>query len=326
MLPQGVVCPFLLSGGDTGTMQEFTSTGKRMTRLLAALDAVAASPSPVLIRGERGSGKEYLARKIHEKRPVHGPFVQLKCRDLDAGSLSGLEAVADGATLFLDGIHCLPSACQLPLHAFLTERIRAGKGQQDGLKVIASATGELEALSAGGTFRLELLVLLDMISVSCPPLRERQEDILPLATLFLRELAAEQNRLVQGFSPAALKKLEAYHWPGNIRELHNVIERAVLMGRGTRLEADDLDFAEGVPLSGGQGGMAVRQGASGSPAVPAGATACLELKEAVNAFKKSYIADVIAASAGNKAEAARRLGIERTYLFALIKDLGMEGL
>lgn len=296
-------------------MQEFTSTGKRMTRLLAALNAVAASPSPVLIRGERGSGKEYIARKIHEKRLAHGPFVHFKCRDFDAESLSGLQAAADDATLFFDGVHCLPPDCQLPLHAFLVERLRAGGGRQHGLKVIASATGELESLVAGGAFRRELLVLLDMISVTCPPLRERQEDILPLATLFLGELAAEQNRTVQGFSPAALKKLEAYHWPGNIRELHNVVERAVLMGRGTRLEADDLDFAEGVP--GGQGA------AGGREPVPAGA-GTLELKEAVNAFKKSYIAEVIAASAGNKAEAARRLGIERTYLFALIKDLGME--
>ena len=307
-------------------MKEFTSTGKRMTRLLAALDAVAASPSPVLIRGERGSGKEYIARKIHEKRLSHGPFVQLKCRDFAAARLPALEALAAGTTLFLDGVHCLPPACQLPLHAFLAERIRADGGRQDGLKVIASATGELEALSARGAFSRELLVLLDMISVTCPPLRERQEDIIPLASLFLGELAAEQNRTVQGFSPAALKKLESYHWPGNIRELHNVIERAVLMGRGSRLEADDLDFAEGTPVPGGQGCMAARQGASDSPAIPADAAACLELKEAVNAFKKSYIADVIAASAGNKAEAARRLGIERTYLFALIKDLGMEGL
>ena len=214
-----------------------------MTRLLAALDAVAASPSPVLIRGERGSGKEYIARKIHGKRPAHGPLVQVKCRDFDAARLSALESLAAGATLFLDGIQCLPADCQLPLHAFLAERIRADGGRKDGLKVIASATGELEALSARGAFNRELLVLLDMISVTCPPLRERQEDIVPLASLFLGELAAEQNRIVQGFSPAALKKLESYHWPGNIRELYNVIERAVLMGRGTRLEAEDLDFS-----------------------------------------------------------------------------------
>ncbi|MBP5157868.1 MAG: sigma 54-interacting transcriptional regulator, partial [Treponema sp.] len=144
-------------------MAEFVSSSKRMQRLLAALDAVAASPAPVLIRGERGSGKEYLARKIHEKRTHHGPFVTVKCLSFDRSCISNL---APDATLFLDGVQELGAGGQADLHAFLSKG-----GQTNQVKVIASASGDLDVLVSKGQFRRDLLVMLGLISVSCPPLR-----------------------------------------------------------------------------------------------------------------------------------------------------------
>lgn len=273
-----------------------------MLRLLAALDDVALSPSPVLIRGERGSGREWLARRIHEKRGAESRFVPLKCLGAGRDFLSGL---APSDTLFLDGIQTLPQDAQDALHEFLSGD--GGAESHEGVKVIASASASLDDAVFRGEFRRDLLVLLDLISVTCPPLRERAEDIMPLAGFFLSASAREMCRDVRGFSPAAVKKLEAYHWPGNIRELRNVIERAVLMSRGGRLEEEDIVLSVGRP-------------STDHKAVPAG----LGLREASNLFKKSYIEDTIAASAGNKAEAARRLGLERTYLFALIRDLGVD--
>ncbi len=279
-----------------------------MLRLLAALADVAASSSPVLIRGERGSGKEYIARRIHEKRGVESVFVPVKC--LGAG-VDFLSCLSPACTLFLDGLQLLAPDAQELLYGFLAGQVRGGNGQAGGgngrIKVIASACGELEELAARGEFRRDLLVLLDAISVSCPPLRERAEDIMPLADRYLSEFAREMGRDVRGFSPAAIKKLEAYHWPGNIRELRNVMERAVLLCRGIRLEEEDIVLSVGRPSSDGR-------------SVPSG----LGLREAAGLFKKSYIEDTIAACAGNKAAAARALGIERTYLFALIKDLGVD--
>lgn len=288
-------------------MEEFTSSSKRMLRLLAALDDVALSPLPVLIRGERGSGREYIARVIHEKRGAGASFVPVKCLDAGGDFLSALD-VGDGdhaSTLFLDGLQALAPDAQDALHEFLSRH--GGAESHAGVKIVASASASLDDAVSRGEFRRDLLVRLDLISVTCPPLRERAEDIVPLAGFFLSGFAREMNRDVRGFSPAAIKKLEAYHWPGNIRELKNIIERAVLLCRGRRLEEEDLVLSVGRP-------------SSDHKAVPAG----LGLKEASNLFKKSYIEDTIAASAGNKAEAARRLGLERTYLFALIRDLGVD--
>ncbi|MCR5622575.1 MAG: sigma 54-interacting transcriptional regulator [Treponema sp.] len=284
-------------------MAEFVSSSKRMQRLLAALDAVASSPAPVLIRGERGSGKEYLARKIHEKRALHGPFVTVKCLAFDRSCISN---VIPNSTLFLDGVQELGAGGQADLHAFLSNG-----GQADRVKVVASVSGDVDLLVSKGLFRRDLLVMLDLISVSCPPLRERPEDVVPLALHFLKEFSREMGRDVRGFSPAVLHRLESYHWPGNLRELKNVIEGAVLRSRGCRLENADVVLAAGSPSSGeGAASMGIASG--------------LELKEAVDLFKKSYIEGAIGLCAGNKAEAARSLGIQRTYLFKLIKDLGVD--
>ncbi len=266
-----------------------------MVRLLAALDTIASSPSPVLIRGERGCGKEYLARKIHEHRSDAVSFCSVKCRNFDPSMLKDLD---NETTFFLDGLHLLDLDSQRSLLDYLMAT-PLGKGP----KIIASATTEIDELFESGHFKRDLLIFLDMISVTCPPLRERKEDIIPLSCSFLEELAFEMNRNVNGFSPAALQRLEAYHWPGNLRELRNVVERALLLCKGSRVEEGDL-----------------RLNASSGPVVPEG----LELKDAMNYFKRSYIEDSISSSAGNKAEAARRLGIERTYLFKLMHDLGLE--
>ncbi|MBQ9539747.1 MAG: sigma-54-dependent Fis family transcriptional regulator [Treponema sp.] len=281
-------------------MDAFKCISKRMVRLLSALDEVALSPAPVLIRGEKGSGREYIARKIHEKREGSSSFVRIKC----------LRACPDGmffpkgCSLFLDEVNLLSPQSQDSLFKFLTDKQLASSS--NGIKVISSATSSINDSVARGLFRRDLLVLLDMISVTCPPLRERPEDIIPMAIHFLADYALEIGKDVKGFSPAAVKKLEGYSWPGNIREMRNVIEKAVLMCKGNRLEDEDLGFD------------------GGREALLDGISRDMPLKDAVRRFKKSYIEDAIASCSGNKAEAARQLGIERTYLFLLIKELGVE--
>ncbi len=285
-------------------MDGFVSSNIRILKLIKALDSVAVSPASVLIKGERGSGKKHIARIIYEKRTAslekNASLLLIKCADCSAAMLQDMLCKKSGGmTVILDGIHMLDVESQGILYDSICEEPR-GKNT----KWLALTSEDMDELVLAGDFDRKLQLLLGGIFVTCPPLREIASDIIPLAQYFLDFFCRDMSRKVNGFSPAALDLMQSYWWPGNIRELKIAVERAVLCCRGSRIEASDvLPFVSGAYTPEIEG---------------------LELKEAVNDFKKGYIEKVLVDTRGNKADAARRLGIQRTYLFKLINDLKIE--
>ncbi len=242
--------------------------------------AAASSEATILLTGESGTGKNVLARQIHEWSPRRDrPFVTVNCTTLSEhlleselfghvkGSFTGaikdkpgrLEA-ADGGTVFLDEIAELPPALQTKFLRFLQderfERVGGENTIQVDARIIAATNRDLPKETDAGRFRSDLYYRLNVIGLRVPALRERSEDILPLAETILREAAARNSRTGLQFSDDARRALASYSWPGNIRELRNAIERAVVLSRGATLRKEDLPdilFQSGVPKGTGTG-------------------------------------------------------------------------
>jgi len=237
-----------------------------MQALLRRARQVARARTPVLIRGEPGVGKERLARAIHawSERADH-PFVSLSCAAVPDGALEpellghvegafagagrarpGRLVVANGGTLFLDEVSELP----LPLQARLLRVLQDGEFEPVGsdrpvrvdVRVVAATHSDLEAAVAAGRFREDLFYLLDVFPLELPPLRERREDVAPLAEGLLEELARRTGKTARRLTPEALTRLEAHDWPGNVRELANVLERALILSPGEELGPDVVDL------------------------------------------------------------------------------------
>ena len=240
--------------GDSPAMRQVTALVRRFEQ----------TDEPVLITGESGTGKELLARAIHDgSRRARGPFVAVNCAAIPAGlvaselfgyekgaftgaasrSIGQLE-FANGGTLFLDEIGDMPIDLQAHLLRFLQEgQIRRVGGRETiGLNVrIVSATNvRLSQAIAESRFREDLFYRLNVLTLQVPPLRERLEDIAPLATHFLHNAQRDFNRKVEGFSAEAMAALHRYRWPGNVRELMSVVRRAVVVGDGPLIEATTL--------------------------------------------------------------------------------------
>jgi two-component system, NtrC family, response regulator AlgB len=235
-----------------------------MGRALDVAFRAAASEATVLLLGESGTGKSALARAMHQRSPRHmGPFVTVSCPSLSRelleselfgharGAFTGAHAetkgrvaAADGGTLFLDEIGELPLEIQAKLLRLLQEReyerVGESKPRRANVRVISATNRDLAAAVQGGTFREDLFYRLNVISVHLPPLRERPGDIERLALLHLRFLAAHSGKSARTFSPEAVDAMRAYGWPGNLREMRNVIERAVILSDDDRIEAGDL--------------------------------------------------------------------------------------
>ncbi|WP_434387115.1 sigma-54-dependent transcriptional regulator [Melittangium boletus] len=244
-----------------------------MQRVLAALERIAASPrSAVLLLGETGAGKEMLARHLHALSfPTEGaPFVHVNCAALpdqtveselfghEKGAFTdarttrrGLVEVAHGGTLFLDEVGELPLGLQAKLLTFLDSgRFRRLGGTQEhssGARIVAATNRDLPALMARGEFREDLWFRLSVFRIDIPPLRERHEDILPLAEGMLLDLRRELGRKEATLGPRARARLAAYAFPGNVRELHNIIERALVMEAGPELELELLHGGGAAP-------------------------------------------------------------------------------
>jgi transcriptional regulator with GAF, ATPase, and Fis domain len=225
---------------------------------------VAPTNATVLIRGESGSGKELVARAIHYSSPRReGPFVCLNCAAItetlleselfghEKGAFTGATEkkigkfeAADRGTIFLDEIGEMPFATQAKLlrvlegHAF--ERVGGSTPIRVEVRVVAATNQPLEKGLQAGTFRRDLFYRLQVVEIRVPPLRERRSDVPLLADHFLKRFVRETGRKIRGFTPAALTKMEQYHWPGNVRELRNVVERAVALGKGPMIDAQDL--------------------------------------------------------------------------------------
>lgn len=240
----------------------------RLREVLARVDEVAGTSATVLILGESGVGKESLARAIHDRSTrADGPFIKLNCAAIaptlveselfghEKGAFTGAAArrlgrfeLADGGTLFLDEIGELPPDVQATLLRVLQEHEFERVGGQDTVRVdvriVAATNRDLRAMVDEGRFRADLYYRINVFPVTLPPLRERREDIPSLTAHFLKKFSLAHGKQVTGVSASALEHLQSWDWPGNIRELQNVIERAVILCRGEVLEVPSLGVAK----------------------------------------------------------------------------------
>jgi transcriptional regulator with GAF, ATPase, and Fis domain len=293
---------------------------------------VAASETSVLVRGESGTGKELLAKAIHENSPRHdGPLITVHCAALSAGLLEselfghvkgsftgahsdkpGRFEMANGGTLFLDEIGDISPETQVKLLRVLQQREfeRVGGTQtiQVDVRLICATHQDLERLITEGKFREDLYYRLNVISVTLPPLRERVEDILELAVYFLRRAASRAGKRIMAFEEDAIDQLTRYPWPGNIRELQNVIERAVVLAEGETVTAADLpvDLQNGRASAGRKSLRDSQFSADDNPLV-----------------ERQNLIDALAKCGGNKARAARMLGLARSTYFSKLKKHGL---
>ncbi|HXV79446.1 MAG TPA: sigma-54 dependent transcriptional regulator [Candidatus Binatia bacterium] len=310
---------YRLIGGESPKMKLVINTARK----------AAASKSTVLLLGESGTGKEVSARAIHnwsERRQE--PFIAINCvglsKDLLESELFGHEKgaftgahqlkkgkmeLADGGTVFLDEVGDISAELQTKLLRFLQEREfeRVGGNQpiQVDVRVIAATSRDLSSAIKEGRFREDLYYRLNVIPISLPPLRERKEDIPGLAKYFSRRFALETKKNFAGITAEAEAKLVAYTWPGNVRELANVIERAAVLGHEPEITLEDLPSRiSSTELENTVEGLSYRR--------------------AVDVARTDIIKKALAHTNGNRAAAARVLGLHKTHLLNLMKSLGIE--
>jgi len=301
-----------------------------MRRVLAQVDRVANSESRVCILGETGTGKELVARAVHDRSPRRDkPFVTLNCAAVpselieselfghEKGSFTGAAArhlgkfeQAHGGTLFLDEIGDMPPAMQAKLLRLLQEgeleRIGGERPIVVNTRVIVATHRDLEALVRKGTFREDLYHRIFVFPITLPPLRERVDDIPPLAAHFAAIVADQNGWKPRAFSPEAIDQLTRYAWPGNVRELRNVVERLLL------LTDDVVD------------GATVRQILAGRHAGGAATTDGGALADRVTAFERDVVLAELQAHGYRVAETARALGLERSHFYKKCQQLGID--
>ena len=301
-------------------------------RLLGEVERAGSSSARVLIRGEHGTGKELVARALHASSPRHGmPFIAVNCSaipdDLIESELFGHEKGAfTGATqsrrglfeeahrgtLFLDEVGDLSSRAQTKLLRVLQEneftRVGGNRAIKVDVRVIAATNRDLSARIKSDEFREDLYFRLAVIPISVPPLRERLADVPLLIEHFAAELAREYGGRPRKFSAEAIQLLGGYAFPGNVRELRNLVERLVIMTSGPSIGADEIRSV--LPSIGGAREPANRGAATG------------RLSDAVREFEKQRIEAALAAAGGNVTQAAAQLGLERSHLYKKMKKLG----
>jgi two-component system response regulator PilR (NtrC family) len=244
--------------------ENFVGRSRKILDVLETIRKTADSGSTVMITGESGTGKELVAQALHwESSRRNGPFVSVNCGAVPealmeselfghvkgaftgaVASTEGLFAAADGGTLFLDEITEIPQTVQVKLLRAIQERQIRRVGDTRDVKIdvrlIAASNRDLGRAVSDGVLREDLFYRLNVIPLHLPPLRDRREDIPPLVAHFIKKLSKEVGRTVRGVTPEALAVLEQYHWPGNIRELENVVERAIVLGSSEMLEPEAL--------------------------------------------------------------------------------------
>ncbi len=306
----------------------------QMHAIVEILKNVAPSDSTVLIEGENGTGKELVARSLHQNSPrKNKPFVPLNISALPdsileselfgheqgaftgaAGRRIGKFEYANGGTLFLDEVGEMPMDTQVKLLRVLEERKITRLGANDELNInvrlVAATNADLKKMVAEGTFREDLFYRINVVNIHLPPLRERPGDIPLLMEHFLRELSRKTGREVQGFSRAARRALLAYHWPGNIRQLRNTIERMLVLDSDGLLDVDGLppEIAALVKDTTTEGDIEVSAGADSLIGKP------------LTEVEKFYIERALELADGNREEAAKMLDIGERTLYRKIKE------
>jgi two-component system response regulator GlrR len=305
---------------DEAWRSEIVSRSARMADLLAEAHLVARSDASVLLRGDSGSGKELLARAIHRASArAARPFIAVNCGAIPEALLEselfghvkgaftdavsnrkGLFQTADGGTLLLDEIGDMPPALQVKLLRVLQERAVRPVGSSEShpvdVRIISATHRDLDAAMAAGQFREDLYYRLNVVTLTLPTLAERREDIPLLASHFLQKLAAKYHRRISSFAPEALKALIAAPWPGNVRQLYNVVEQVCALGTSPL-----------VPL-------ALVQRALRVPSVQV-----LTYAEAKQRFEREYLVGLLKLTDGNVADAARLADRNRTEFYRLLQ-------
>lgn len=308
---------------------ELIGTSKPITDIVGQIGKVAGTNATVLIRGESGVGKELVARAIHYNSPRRdGPFICLNCAALtetlleselfghERGAFTGATEkmvgkfeAADHGTIFLDEIGEMNVGTQAKLlrvlegHSF--ERVGGNTAIKVDVRVVAATNQPLEQAVQAGRFRRDLFFRLQVVEFRVPPLRERLSDVPILAEHFLKRFVRETGRKIRGFTPAAIKKMQQYQWPGNIRELKNVVERAVALGTSPTIDDEDVILS--------------------SLSVGLSATHSLTYKErTIEDIEREHIKATLIHTEWNKSQAATILGIERSTLDRKIKTYELQ--
>jgi two-component system, NtrC family, response regulator GlrR len=305
---------------DEAWRSEIVSRSNRMADLLAEARMVAQSDASVLLRGDSGTGKEMLARAIHKASArAKRPFIAVNCGAIPEALLEselfghmkgaftdavanhkGLFQAADGGTLLLDEIGDMPPALQVKLLRVLQERAVRPLGSSQSLpvdvRIISATHRNLEAAMAEGQFREDLYYRLNVVTLTLPTLAERREDIALLANHFLARLAAKYGKRSSGFAPEALKALTMSAWPGNVRQLYNVVEQVCALST--------------TPLV----SLALVQRALRTPSVEV-----LSFADAKQRFERAYLVDLLKMTDGNAADAARLAQRNRTEFYRLLQ-------
>jgi DNA-binding NtrC family response regulator len=318
--------------------KEIIARSEKMLEILSFVEQVAPARSTVLVTGESGTGKELIARAIHnQSMRADKPFITVNSANLPTelleselfghirGAFTGAVAakkgyfeVADGGSIFLDEIGTISLETQAKLLRVIQERDFTPLGEttrrQVDVRIIAATNVDLRQAVDEGSFREDLYYRLNVIQINLPPLRERREDILPLAQHFIRKYSAENGRHISDhLSPEVLSLLEAYHWPGNVRELENVMERAVIIARGDSVEREDLREEILNPQ------RAAAQASGKSIATQIDLSRGVSFYDEVNRFQIELIHRALEITGGHQSRAAKLLGMNTTTLNSKIR-------
>ncbi len=311
-----------MSGGSAPVFQS-----PAVQNVVRTIERVAPSDVTILITGESGSGKEVIADLIHSlSSRAKNRIIKVNCAALPrelieselfgskkgafTGSNSdreGLFRQAEGGTLFLDEISEMPIDTQSKLLRVLQDQevrpVGGTTSYKTNCRIIAATNRKPEEAIKDGKLREDLFYRISAISVYLPPLRERRDDIIPLANSFLRRYAAQANRTLRGFTPQAVERLTSFEWPGNVRQLQNEIQRAVLLSEGPEVNVTDLSISDikFIPTEGHDTGFTLLEG-----------------------VERNAIIQMLKETNGNKLETAKRLGIGRQTLYNKIKAYGIE--
>ncbi|MEQ8766293.1 MAG: sigma-54 dependent transcriptional regulator [Planctomycetota bacterium] len=314
-----------------GAFVEIVGISDAMEKVKALIAKVAATPSTVLITGETGTGKELVARAIHRlSNRRDGPFIPVNCGAIPETLLeselfgygkgaftganadkSGLFEAANGGTFFLDEVASIPHAMQVKILRVLQEgevqRVGEAQPRKVDVRIVAATNRDLKGEVDAGNIREDFFYRLNVINIGIPPLRERPGDVRALAESFLENLSREIGRSFHGFSDDAMRRLETYEWPGNVRQLRNAVEHAVIVGTPPDIELEDLPSE----FHGDE---------TSTPSAPLGDPGLISLAE----LEKQQIIRVLEATGFHQAKAAEILGINRRTLYRKIRELGLK--
>ncbi|HBA87058.1 MAG TPA: Fis family transcriptional regulator [Geobacter sp.] len=320
---------------------QFIGESREMQKVYRRIIQVAATDSTVLITGESGTGKELAARAIHKNSPRRDqPFVAVDCTALAENLLEselfghvkgsftgavqtkmGLLMVADGGTLFMDEVSNISLATQAKLLRVLQERqvtpIGGTQPVSFNVHLVAATNKSLKTMVTEGKFREDLFFRLNIIPLELPPLRERKGDIPLLIRHFINKFMQEVGKDIRGISPEAMELLESYSYPGNVRELVNTIERAVVLAEGDIIQQENLEMGDVAELSAGFDGF-----------VPTNAEALKEMKRhirdrSVESVEKAFVMSALKRSNWNISRAAEETGMLRPNFQTMLKRLGI---